>query len=112
MATRISTVITRQGLNPEARQRMIREAAYYHSMQRGFEPGHDVEDWLEAEAEIEQEVLARQPDEAELAASGRQQGSTFGPGEDEAFKRMIRQHPQRNIPRIEGIEPDEAPPRE
>jgi hypothetical protein len=81
-------------------------------MRRGFEPGHDVEDWLEAEAEIEQEILARQQDEAALAASGRQQGSTFGPGEDEAIKRMIRQHPRRDISRIEGIEPDEAPPRE
>lgn len=112
MVTGIRTAVAPQGSSPEARQRMIREAAYYHYMSRGFEPGHEVEDWLEAEAEIEQAILARQQDEAAFAASGRQQGSTFGAGEDEAFKRMIRHHPQRNISRIEGIEPDEAPPRE
>ncbi len=111
MATRMSTAVTPQGFSPEARQRMIREAAYYHYLNRGFEPGHDVEDWFAAEAEIEQAALARQS-EASLATFGRQQGSTFGHGEDEAFKRMIRHHPQRNISRIEGIEPDEAPPRE
>jgi hypothetical protein len=31
---------------------------------------------------------------------------------DEAMKRIIRQHPQRDIPRVEGIEPGEAPPKE
>ena len=35
------------------RQSMIAEAAYYHSASRGFAPGHELEDWLAAEAEIE-----------------------------------------------------------
>lgn len=30
----------------------IAEAAYYKAEQRGFEPGHDLGDWLEAEQEI------------------------------------------------------------
>lgn len=103
MATRTRAVISRYpDVSSEARQRMIREAAYYRYMKRGYEPGHDVEDWLAAEAEIEQAT----------PEYGLQQGSTFGAGEDEAFKRMLRHHPQRNISRIEGIEPDEAPPRE
>jgi len=33
---------------------MIAEAAYYHAEARGFEGGHDMDDWLEAEAEIDQ----------------------------------------------------------
>lgn len=33
-------------------QRMIQEAAYYRAERRGFGCGDDVNDWLEAEAEI------------------------------------------------------------
>lgn len=29
----------------------IAEVAYYKAEKRGFEPGHEVEDWLEAEQE-------------------------------------------------------------
>lgn len=31
---------------------MIAEAAYYIAERRGFEPGHDVDDWLQAQAEV------------------------------------------------------------
>jgi len=31
---------------------MISRAAYMKAAQRGFEPGHEVDDWLAAEAEI------------------------------------------------------------
>ena len=39
---------------PRSRQAMIEEAAYFRAMKRGFEPGHEIEDWLAAEAEIDQ----------------------------------------------------------
>lgn len=32
---------------------MIAEAAYYHAEARGFEGGQEMDDWLEAEAEID-----------------------------------------------------------
>jgi hypothetical protein len=32
---------------------MISEAAYWRAERRGFEPGHDAEDWFAAEAEID-----------------------------------------------------------
>lgn len=32
---------------------MIAEAAYYKSQARGFEPGHEVDDWLSAERAVE-----------------------------------------------------------
>lgn len=38
---------------PEVRAQMIAEAAYYRAEARGFEPGRDLEDWLEAEAQID-----------------------------------------------------------
>jgi hypothetical protein len=37
----------------EARRRMIREAAYFKAEKRGFAPGHELDDWLEAEEEID-----------------------------------------------------------
>jgi hypothetical protein len=39
-------------LDTEMRQQKIAELAYYKSENRGFEPGHEVEDWLEAESEV------------------------------------------------------------
>jgi len=35
------------------RQQLIVEAAYHRAEARGFEPGHELEDWLSAEAEVD-----------------------------------------------------------
>ncbi len=35
------------------RQQLIATAAYYRSVRRGFDGGYEVQDWLEAEAEID-----------------------------------------------------------
>lgn len=37
----------------EERWRLIAEAAYYRAQARGFAPGQEIEDWLQAEAEID-----------------------------------------------------------
>jgi hypothetical protein len=37
----------------QQRHRQIAELAYYKAQQRGFEPGHELEDWLAAEAEVD-----------------------------------------------------------
>ena len=42
-----------RALDPQVREVMIAEAAYYCAEKRGFVPGHELEDWLEAEAQIE-----------------------------------------------------------
>ena len=39
-------------LTPEELNGMIATAAYRRAEQRGFEPGHELEDWVAAEAEI------------------------------------------------------------
>jgi len=36
------------------RQRLIAERAYFHAEKRSFAPGGELQDWFEAEAEIEQ----------------------------------------------------------
>jgi hypothetical protein len=40
-------------LNGANRQEMIATAAYYRAEQQGFNCGHEIQDWLEAEAEID-----------------------------------------------------------
>jgi hypothetical protein len=37
----------------EARRALIAEAAYLRAERRGFEPGHETEDWLAAEDEVD-----------------------------------------------------------
>jgi len=39
----------------------IAEAAYCRAAQRGFESGHEIDDWLSAEAEIMSSSLHRMP---------------------------------------------------
>ncbi|HUL12616.1 MAG TPA: DUF2934 domain-containing protein [Methylococcaceae bacterium] len=39
-------------VDPELFNEMVAERAYYKAKQRGFEPGHETEDWLEAEKEL------------------------------------------------------------
>jgi hypothetical protein len=40
-------------VDPDARQMMIAEAAYYLAERRGFVPGGELQDWIDAEAQIE-----------------------------------------------------------
>ena len=42
----------RADLSPEEVYRLIQETAYFKAKQRGFAPGGEVQDWIEAEAEV------------------------------------------------------------
>lgn len=44
------------GVSADQRRAMIAEAAYFRAEARGFEPGAEVDDWLDAEYEIEQRL--------------------------------------------------------
>ncbi len=33
-------------------RKLISDAAYYRAKRRGFAPGHELEDWIQAEAEV------------------------------------------------------------
>ncbi|MGH8702841.1 MAG: DUF2934 domain-containing protein [Burkholderiales bacterium] len=39
-------------ISPEERERLVAEAAYFMAERRGFEAGREVDDWLQAEAEV------------------------------------------------------------
>jgi len=105
-------------VSPEARRHMIDEAAYYRYVQRGYAPGHDLEDWLAAEADFERASAKRKPSAPTTEPPdafeefGLQQSGAIGRAEDEALKRALKQHPRRDIPRIESIEPEDAPLKE
>lgn len=129
-------------IRAEDRRQMIQEAAYYRYVQRGYVDGYDVDDWLEAEAEfvavsgddesgspasvVADKLAGMQPQaglaaEADLPESAEvddigdfpmHQSGARGARQDEALKRMIRHHPQRNIANVEGIDIDKAPVKE
>jgi hypothetical protein len=40
-------------ITPVDRQQLIAEAAYYIAERRGFSPGNELEDWLQAEQEVD-----------------------------------------------------------
>ncbi|MEW5890049.1 MAG: DUF2934 domain-containing protein [Pseudomonadota bacterium] len=46
-------------VNAEERLRYIAEAAYYRAEKRGFAPGGELDDWLEAEAEVDSRLARR-----------------------------------------------------
>lgn len=41
---------------PHEREQMIATAAYFRAAQRGFTPGNEVQDWLQAEAEVDRRL--------------------------------------------------------
>ncbi|MHB1291089.1 MAG: DUF2934 domain-containing protein [Sulfuricella sp.] len=122
MAKKTSSLVTPRGrsnvpsegdISPEQRERMIREAAYFRYVQRDPVPGHDLDDWLAAEAELFGGEAEPQPPElVETTGFGMQESGVHGFREDDALKRIIKQHPRKGIPQVESMEPQEAPPKE
>ena len=39
----------------------VAECAYYTALTRGFVPGHELDDWLAAERELEAKIVAPKP---------------------------------------------------
>ena len=46
-----------QFVGPEQRAALIAEAAFFRAEKRGFMPGHEVEDWLAAESEVDEKLM-------------------------------------------------------
>ncbi len=55
-ARRANSGVRRAPVSAEERERMIAMEAYYRAERRGFVLGHDMEDWCEAEAEIDRQL--------------------------------------------------------
>ena len=50
----------RTDLTAEELRRFIAEAAYFRAQKRGFAPGYELQDWVEAEAEV-RSLIGRGP---------------------------------------------------
>ena len=48
------------------REQLISEAAYFRAEQRGFAPGNEMADWLDAEADVER-MLESRPEASSIA---------------------------------------------
>jgi hypothetical protein len=57
-----NSIVTRSSafMEPDERRALIAECAYHRARERGFDPGHELDDWLAAEAEIDQALASRQ----------------------------------------------------
>ncbi len=57
-STRKKATVAGSGSNNEHMQEdrysRVAIAAYYKAQERGFQPGHELDDWLSAEAEVKQ----------------------------------------------------------
>ena len=60
-AVTLTAVAPSQSIEPEQRQAMICDAAYFLSERRGFCPGHELDDWLTAEAEVDRALTLCTP---------------------------------------------------
>ena len=49
-------------MSPEMRRGIIAQAAYFRAQRRDFEPGHEVDDWLAAEAEVDSALTLEAPE--------------------------------------------------
>jgi len=54
-----TTIPGRVTISEDVRRSMIAEAAYLRAERRGFAPGHEDEDWVAAEAEVDALLKAR-----------------------------------------------------
>ena len=84
-------------IGAEERERMIEEAAYARYARRGFAQGHDLEDWLVAEAHVDKIISGRRkPETLEAPEVELQQSGGRSAVRDEAMKRIVKQHSQRD----------------
>jgi hypothetical protein len=51
-----AAMASQSGIDAETRHRMISEAAYRLYVQRGYLEGFELEDWLQAEAEVDDQL--------------------------------------------------------
>jgi hypothetical protein len=57
-----SPAASQGGIDAETRHRMISEAAYRLYVRRGYVEGFELEDWLQAEAEVDRQLGSRSVD--------------------------------------------------
>jgi hypothetical protein len=80
----------RAGSGPQPGQEEIAQRAYELYLQRGSVPGHETDDWLQAEAELAAQAAAEEP-ERQAPARRAASESTSGRRESTSGRRSLRQ---------------------
>ena len=60
----------RENIEPGRRLAMVADAAYFYAEHRSFEPGHELEDWLAAESQIDAALRLSEMQAAARTAGG------------------------------------------
>lgn len=91
-------------IDADERLRMIRDVAYSLYERRGFAHGRDVDDWLVAEAYVDRMISRQQKPESiesvEMPEPDLHQSSGRSIVRDEMMKRILKQHPLRDVPKV------------
>jgi len=88
-------------ITAEERRRMIEESAYARFERGGYAHGHDLDDWLAAEAQVDHLIADRRNAEATEAPEPElQQSGGRSIARDERMKRIVRRHPQRDASKV------------
>jgi hypothetical protein len=69
----------------------IARRAYELYLQRGSVPGHETDDWLQAEAELSAEAEREEAEPSEAASTRRSSSSSGGRREGTSTRRSLRQ---------------------
>jgi hypothetical protein len=59
----------------EAKRRLIADIAYFSAERRGFTPGYELDDWLQAEQEVEVSMEAPAPSALDAVDTHRKTGT-------------------------------------
>lgn len=59
----------KDAIDPDLRHRLISETAYWHYVEPNYADGYDLDDWLQAEAEVDHLLLNPRPAEGQRHAT-------------------------------------------
>jgi hypothetical protein len=102
----------RSDSGPSERHRLIQEAAYSLYERGGFVHGHDMDDWLAAEAYVDGLLSQGRPRTAAPRTQQElQQSAPRSVARGAVLERISRQHPLRDPAQSEGMDALDAPRR-
>lgn len=90
-------------VSAERRHRMIAHVAYYFSQERGFAPGHELDDWLAAERQID--AAAGRNEATTVAGSSNVLANTDEVAQEQTRAESHNREQKPWYPRIESMPP-------
>jgi hypothetical protein len=94
--------------NDDERRERVAVAAYYNAERRGFEPGGETDDWLEAERQVDGRGAEKGPKGEASAGAVSAPGQVDGESAVPASVADRPDFPDLNASGVEHVEPDEV----